>query len=71
MQTEGDLWGTNLLSGLAGAIAETIAQMSIADMFFVHQRGTANGIYIVMVNIGAFLAVVPAGFSAASQGWRW
>lgn len=71
MQTEGDLWGTNLVSGLAGAISETIVQMTIADLFFVHQRGTANGMYIVMVNVGAFLAPVAAGYSADSQGWRW
>lgn len=71
MQTPGDLWGSNMLSGIAGAISETIAQMTIADLFFVHQRGSANGFYIVMVNVGAFLAPVAAGYSADSQGWRW
>lgn len=71
MQTVGDLYGSNLISGLAGAISETICQMTIADMYFVHQRGTANGVFIVMVNIGAFLSPVAAGFSAQNQGWRW
>lgn len=71
LRTTGDLWGANLVAGLAGSISETICQMSIADIFFVHQRGTANGIYIVMVNMGAFLAPVAAGYSADSQGWRW
>lgn len=61
MYTTGDLWGSNVLSGLAGSIAETICQMTIADMFFVHQRGTANGVYIICVNMGAFLAPVAAG----------
>ena len=61
MRTTGDLWGSNILSGLAGSIAETICQMTIADLFFVHQRGTANGVYIVCVNMGAFLAPVAAG----------
>lgn len=71
MQTSGDLLGSNLVAGLAGATAETICQMSIADMFFVHQRGAANAVYLFMVNIGAFLSLIPAGYVAASQGWRW
>ena len=71
MRSVGDLYGANLVSGLAGAISETICQMTIADLFFVHQRGTANGVFIIMVNIGAFLAPVAAGYSASSQGWRW
>ena len=71
MVTTGDLFGANILSGLAGAISETICQMTIADMFFVHQRGTANGVYVTTVNAGAFLGPVAAGYSAGSQGWRW
>jgi MFS family permease len=71
MRTTGDIWGSNILAGIAGSLAETICQMTIADMFFVHQRGTANGIYIVVVNMGAFLGPVAAGYSADSQGWRW
>lgn len=71
MRGSGDLYGAMVVSGLAGSIAETICQMTIADMFFVHQRGTANGVYLLMVNIGAFLGPVASGYSAASQGWRW
>lgn len=71
MMTGGDLLGTNLVGGLAGSIAETICQMTIADIFFVHQRGTANGVYLLMVNMGAFLAPVAAGYAADSMGWRW
>ena len=69
--TTGDLLGANLVAGLAGSIAETICQMTIADVFFVHQRATCNGVYLLMTNMGAFLAPVAAGYSAASQGWRW
>lgn len=67
----GDLMGSNLLSGLAGSISETICQLTVADMFFVHQRATANGAYLLMLGIGVFLSPVAAGYSAASQGWRW
>jgi hypothetical protein len=35
--------GSNLLSGLGGAVSETIAQITIADMFFVHHHAAMNG----------------------------
>ena len=71
MQTAGDLLGSNLVAGLGGAIAETICQMTIADIFFVHQRTSANAVYLFIINAGAFLSLIPAGYAAASQGWRW
>lgn len=71
IMTAGDILGASAVGGLAGSIAETICQMTIADIFFVHQRGTANGVYLLMVNVGAFLAPVAAGYAADSLGWRW
>lgn len=46
-------------------------QMTIADVYFVHQRGRMNSIYIWSANVGSNLAVVAAGFITTSQGWRW
>lgn len=71
VKNDSDLYGANILAGLAGSIAETICQMTIADLFFVHQRGAANGVYFLMQNTGVFLGPVAAGYVAASQGWRW
>ena len=71
MQTTGDLIGSNVVSGFAGAVSESIVQMTVSDLFFVHQRATMNAIYLTMVNTGAFLAPIAAGYSAQSQGWRW
>lgn len=61
----------NVFVGIFGAISEAMVQMTVADIFFVHQRATANAIYLFCVSIGAFLAPVAAGYSAAAQGWRW
>ncbi|KAK4898945.1 hypothetical protein LTR27_003676 [Elasticomyces elasticus] len=69
--TTGDLIGSNVLSGIGGAISESIVQMTIADLFFVHQRARMNAIYLTMVYIGSFLAPVAAGYCAKAQGWRW
>ncbi|OQD84414.1 hypothetical protein PENANT_c013G09708 [Penicillium antarcticum] len=37
-----ELYVTNLLQGLAGATNESIAEITIADLFFVHHRGSMN-----------------------------
>ncbi|KAF9880650.1 hypothetical protein CkaCkLH20_01692 [Colletotrichum karsti] len=71
MYTVPEMYITNLLFGLAGSTNETIAEMTIADLFFVHQRGLANGFYITCVMIGNFLAPTLAGVQAATMGWRW
>lgn len=71
VHTFGDLIGSNLISGLGGAISEIIAQITIADMFFVHQHATMNGWYVIFQSTGAFLGPVASGYITVSQGWRW
>lgn len=70
-QTAGDWWGVNALQCWLGALAEVLIQMTIADLFFVHQRGLMNSIYIWVYNVGSNLAVVASGFITDGQGWRW
>lgn len=70
-ETRGDFVGSNLLSGLGGAISETIVQMTIADLFFVHQHATMNGWYLFATFVGADLGPVASGYIVESQGWRW
>jgi MFS family permease len=69
--TAGDWWGVNALQCWVGSLAETMVQMTVADVFFVHQRGLMNSIYIWASNFGSNLAPVAAGFVTASMGWRW
>lgn len=71
MRTVTDLILVNVISGIGGAVSEAIVQMTISDLFFVHQRATMNGLYILMVTAGTFLAPVAAGVAAVNQGWRW
>lgn len=44
--------------------------VQIADIFFVHQRGTANAFYITGVMVGSFLTPMAAGIQAKYTGWR-
>jgi MFS family permease len=71
LQTTGDLVAVNTLNCLFGALSEIIVQMTIADVFFVHQRGRMNSIYIWFLNIGGSLAPLAAGYITVGQGWRW
>ncbi|KAF5686674.1 hypothetical protein FDENT_5677 [Fusarium denticulatum] len=71
METVGEMYITNFLSGLAASINETISEITIADLFFVHQRGTANGFYIMAVMVGQFVCPCIVGVQAAAQDWRW
>lgn len=71
IQTEGDLMGTNVLMGLSGAVNETLFQMTVSDLFFVHQRGTLNGLLLIFGTLGNYFGPVAAGYCATSMGWRW
>ncbi|KAI1028340.1 hypothetical protein LB503_002134 [Fusarium chuoi] len=70
MKTLTELYISQLIFGLASATNESIVEMTIADLYFVHQRGSANGLYMVMVMIGSFLSPVIAGYMAANGNWR-
>lgn len=69
--TTGDIIGANIVSGVGGAISETIVQITIADLFFVHHHAAMNGFYLLSTFIGAYLGPVAAGYVVNSQGWRW
>ncbi|XP_014552229.1 hypothetical protein COCVIDRAFT_19651 [Bipolaris victoriae FI3] len=71
MQNYGDWLGCNFLTGLGGAISEAVVQVTIADLFFVHQHGTMNAWYLIFTSVGATLGPVASGFVVQSQGWRW
>ncbi|RSL71291.1 hypothetical protein CEP53_001568 [Fusarium sp. AF-6] len=71
LQNVADLLLVNVLCTGFGALAEVIVQMTIADMLFVHQRGTFNSIYIWLWQVAVSLGPFIAGFITVGQGWRW
>lgn len=71
MQTVADLMLVNVLSCVVGALAEVLVQMTVADVFFVHERGLLNTIYFWFMTVGTTLAPLAGGFITLSQGWRW
>ena len=71
LETVADLMLVNAFSCGVGALAEVIVQMTVADVFFVHERGRMNSFFVWAQNIGGSLAPVAAGYITISQGWRW
>ncbi|QNP95686.1 YALIA101S10e00562g1_1 [Yarrowia lipolytica] len=71
MNSIGEAYGSQFLQGLAVSVTETIIQMTVADLYFVHERGTFNGIYMLVVAVGNFIVLVPAGYATVNLGWRW
>jgi MFS family permease len=70
LQTATDLYLVTFLSCFLGAFSEIIIQMTIADVFFIHQRGGMNSIFIFCQTIGMAVAPVIAGYITVSLGWR-
>ncbi|KAF4869856.1 putative MFS-type transporter [Colletotrichum siamense] len=70
-RTVADLMMVNIISCFVGALAEVVVQMTVADVFFVNQRGTVNALFFWSTRIGASLTPLAAGYVTTSQGWRW
>lgn len=71
IQNVADLMCINIFSCLFGALCEILMLMTVADIFFVHQRGTMNTIYVWVLSIGSSLTPLAAGFVTIGQTWRW
>ncbi|GAB0132799.1 hypothetical protein EsDP_00001225 [Epichloe bromicola] len=77
-RTRADLIGSNVLSGLGGAVSETTVQITITDLYPVHHHARMNGWYLLCTFTGAYIGPVVSGatymfgppynFSAAGVG---
>ncbi|RSL74484.1 hypothetical protein CEP51_011556 [Fusarium floridanum] len=71
MTTSQEFLATNALIGFGGAISETLVQITLADIFFVHQYATMNALYLFVQATGSFLGPVAGGYIVSGMGWRW
>ncbi|KAL4938760.1 hypothetical protein BDV06DRAFT_214846 [Aspergillus oleicola] len=71
MTTVADLMLINVIQCFFASLAESIVQMTIADVFFVHQRGRINALYVWVWLFASYMGPLVAGFVAKGQGWRW
>ena len=66
-----ELYVTQIIMGIASSTAEITIQMTIADMFFVHERASMNAMYLVFCYLGNNMSQVAGGYITLHQGWRW
>ncbi len=60
-----------ILQGFFSSPVESLPAISIADMFFEHERGTYVGIYACALFSSNYIAPMIAGFVNDAMGWKW
>lgn len=65
------LMAASVLSGLAAAAAEAPTSAVVADLFFVHQRGTMMMVFHIALSCGFFLGPMINSYVVQYVGWRW
>lgn len=70
-KTSGQYLASKILQGFFGAPIESLAEISYADIWFQHERGTYFGLYGLTLAGSNFFAPVIMGFINDRQGWQW
>ena len=71
VRTAGAWWGSKVAQGLLAAPSEALAEVTIADVYFSHQRGTYMAIYALMLYTAGFVGPVFCCFINDGMGWEW
>ncbi|KAK7472310.1 hypothetical protein VKT23_000430 [Stygiomarasmius scandens] len=70
-KTYGTLIAARVINGFGPSAALALGAGTVTDLFFVHQRGKAMGIFTLMLTSGGHLAPIVGGYVARDSGWRW
>lgn len=62
---------SKILQGFFGAPIESLVEVSVADVWFQHERGAYIGLYAFSLAGSSYFAPVIAGFITDGQGWQW
>ncbi|KFA72626.1 hypothetical protein S40288_09901 [Stachybotrys chartarum IBT 40288] len=63
------LLAARILQAVGGGAADTVAPALVGDLFFVHQRGRAMGLYTALLCTGPFFGGLVGGYIAFGHGW--
>ncbi|RFU81448.1 mfs transporter [Trichoderma arundinaceum] len=59
-----------ILMGFGSGAAETLAPITIADIFFLHERGRVMSAYTCFLSVGASGGLVISGLITINHSWR-
>ncbi|XXG99347.1 hypothetical protein Hte_005684 [Hypoxylon texense] len=63
--------GARVISGIGAAANESIMPMVVADLLFLHQRGSSMALYFWAYFLGLFIGPIISGAIASQISWRW
>ncbi|KAI2619915.1 putative MFS transporter [Hypoxylon sp. NC1633] len=63
--------GARVISGIGAAANESIMPMVVADLLFLHQRGSSMALYFWSYFLGLFIGPIISGAIASQISWRW
>ncbi|GES63657.1 major facilitator superfamily domain, general substrate transporter [Aspergillus terreus] len=69
--SKGEWLARCILQGFIAAPIEALPEISVADVYFTHERGTYMAIYAFSLIGSNYFAPVICGFIAEYQGWEW
>ncbi|KAF2648380.1 MFS general substrate transporter [Lophiostoma macrostomum CBS 122681] len=61
---------SRIIMGLAAGAAEVLAPLTIADIFFLHERGTIMAIYTCALSAGVSGGIIVSGLISIKNDWR-
>lgn len=68
----GSLLGARIIQGFGASACEALGPAVVADLYFLHERGTWVGFYTLMFTVGSACGGIFAGLvSNANSNWRW
>ena len=67
----GGYMAMNILSGLAVGPIDSLIEVSIADIFFLHEHGKYIGIYSLTLGLGSAFGPFIAGYATSNLGYLW
>ncbi|KPM40653.1 hypothetical protein AK830_g5891 [Neonectria ditissima] len=59
-----------IIMGFGAGAAETIAPITIADVFFLHERGAVMSFYNCALSVGVALGMIVSGLITINHEWR-
>ncbi|UPK89680.1 hypothetical protein LCI18_000615 [Fusarium solani-melongenae] len=70
VKSYGGFLAGRILMGFGAGAAETIAPITIADTFFLHERGAIMSFYNCALSVGVALGMVVSGLITIDYEWR-
>ncbi|KAG9221335.1 hypothetical protein CCMSSC00406_0009975 [Pleurotus cornucopiae] len=69
--TYGGLIAARAIIGLGPSAAMGLGVGTVVDVFYMHERGRAMGLFTLSMTNGGHLAPIVGGYVARNLGWRW